>query len=523
MSENKMFESAQGVLGAWMLDGARVGMLLKRNAVGPAWFADKKHREIFLALTALSERTGGAVDLMLAVEQLRNMDKLEDVGGIAALEAIVDATPTATHAEYYLDVLRGAWMARAAEMAIDDFRKSGPVAGEVAINELVQRLQGVVCNSSMQLEMDKKRIAEEIAAEWQMAHTMRVENHDMNWVPGLPLPWMPLTKIMGGLQPGLHILAARPSAGKTSMAATNYSEYWCERGIPHLFISLDMQAKDVEKRNTSARTCMREHPTRPGDSLAISMARLQFGSARHEQLNAAMEELKSVSENCCHIVEDCYHIDRIESAIAMAIQKWGIKAVIIDYLQVIEVPNQDRMNENQRMSRVSSRLKKIYKQYKVPILALSQLSRDIEKEKRPPQLSDLRDSGAIEQDAMSVGVLWVDPEVQEKWQVFPPVGLAYGDEHLAVTLRPVWLCVLKNQNGPTKWFPLIFYPSYFLFRPGNFEAKREVEREEKGGRKIYTNAGYFAEVRDDWRHMPTDGKLREAHVLGSREAGEEEL
>jgi replicative DNA helicase len=518
-----MFEAARGVLGCWMLDWARTGMLLKRNGVGPAWFADKCHREIFLALSALAERTGGAVDLMLAVEQLRSMDKLEDVGGVEALTRIVDETPTAAHAEYYLDVLRGTWMGRAAEAAITEFRKYGEHGGEVALNELVQRLQGVVCNTSQQLEMDKRKIAEEIEAEWKMAHSMRIEHHDMNWVPGLPLPWMPLTKIMGGLQPGLHILAARPSAGKTSMAATNYSEYWCEKKIPHLFISLDMQAKDVEKRNTSARTCAREHETRKGESLAVSMARLQFGTARHEQFAAALEELRVVSENCCHIVEDCYHIDRIESAIAMAIQKWGIKAVILDYLQVVEVPNQDRMNENQRMSRVSSRLKKIYKQYKIPILALSQLSRDIEKEKRPPQLSDLRDSGAIEQDAMSVGVLWVDPEVQEKWQAYPPVGLAYGDEHLAATLRPVWLCVLKNQNGPTRWFPTIFYPSYFLFRPGNYEAQREVEREERGGRKIYTNAGFFAQVRDDWRFLPTDGKLADARVLGSREAGMGEM
>jgi replicative DNA helicase len=352
---------------------------------------------------------------------------------------------------------------------------------------------------------------------------MRVKHHDMNWVPGLPLPWMPLTKIMGGVQNGLHILAARPSAGKTSLVASNYSAYWSERGIPHLFISLDMQAKDLQKRNTSVRTCMRPDPAKPGESLAISMARLQFGSARHEQFAAALEELKAESETCCHVIEDCYQIDRIESAIAMAIQKWGIKAVILDYIQVVEVPNQDRMSDNQRMSRVSSRLKKIYKQYKIPILALSQLSRDIEKEKRPPQLSDLRDSGAIEQDAMSVSVLWVDPEVQDKWQILPPVALAYGDEHLAQTLRPVWQCVLKNQNGPTRWFPMIFYPSYFLFRPGNFEAQREVEREERGGKKIYTNAPFFLQVRDDWRHLPTDGKLHEAHVLGSREESDGEM
>jgi replicative DNA helicase len=197
-----------------------------------------------------------------------------------------------------------------------------------------------------------------------------------------------------------------------------------------------------------------------------------------------------------------------------------VKVVILDYLQVVEVPNQDRMNENQKMSRVSARLKKIYKQYKIPIVALSQLSRDIEKEGRPPQLSDLRDSGAIEQDAMTVAVLWVDPEVHGKWKSLPPVGLAYGDEHLAAALRPVWLCLLKNQNGPTKWFPLVLYPSYFMFRPGDYDAKREVEREERG-REIYTNAPFFNCVRDDWRYMPTDGKLAAARVLGDRHGKDE--
>jgi hypothetical protein len=89
----------------------------------------------------------------------------------------------------------------------------------------------------------------------------------------------------------------------------------------------------------------------------------------------------------------------------------------------------------------------------------------------------------------------------------------------AQALRPVWLCLLKNQNGPTRWFPLILYPSYFMFRPGNYEAKKEVERVEKN-REIYTNAPYFVQVRDDWRYMPTDSKLAKAYVLGQRTSEE---
>jgi hypothetical protein len=119
-----------------------------------------------------------------------------------------------------------------------------------------------------------------------------------------------------------------------------------------------------------------------------------------------------------------------------------------------------------------------------------------------------------------VAVLWVDPEVKAKWQLCPPVALAYGDEHLAAALRPVWLCLLKNQNGPTKWMPLILYPSYFTFRPGDYDAKREVERTEKG-REVYTNAAFFRCVRDDWRYMPTDGKLAAAGGLGERNGTEE--
>lgn len=519
MADGKMFESARGVLGAWIIDGARVGLLLKRNGVTASWFAEKAHREIYVGMMELAEKTGGVLDLMLVVEHLRAKNVLDQVGGVEALTKIVDETPTAAHAEYYLDVLRMGWMERAAEKAIERFREDGPTGGTMALGELVQRLQEIMCGSSSMVEMDKGKLVEEIKAEWALARHKRIEEKDLNWVPGVPLPWMELTRVYAGLQPGLHILAARPSAGKTSMAAQNFSAYWRELGIPHLVISLDMQAKDLLKRNASVGTCMRPHPKNEGESLAVSMARLQFGTARHEQHDAAQAELDGMVNDCCHVVEDCYSIDRIESVIAMAIQKWGVRVVILDYLQVVEVPNQDRMNENQKMSRVSARLKKIYKQYKIPIVALSQLSRDIEKEARPPQLSDLRDSGAIEQDAMTVAVLWVDPEVHDKWKLSPPVGLAYGDEHLAAALRPVWLCLLKNQNGPTRWFPLILYPSYFMFRPGNYEAKKEVERVEKG-REIYTNAPYFIQVRDDWRYMPTDTKLDKAFVLGQRTSEE---
>ncbi len=133
MAEAKMMESAKGVLGSWIIDGARVGMLLKRNGVTVNWFAEKAHREIFVGMAELAEKTGGAVDLMLVVEHLRAKNVLEQVGGVEALTKIVDETPTAAHAEYYLDVLRQGWMARAADKAIEKFREEGPTGGTLAL------------------------------------------------------------------------------------------------------------------------------------------------------------------------------------------------------------------------------------------------------------------------------------------------------------------------------------------------------------------------------------------------------
>ena len=285
------------------------------------------------------------------------------------------------------------------------------------------------------------------------------------------------------------------------------------KGVKQRFFSLDMPRKELRKRF--------------GSLLGnVSLSRLEFGSTledlkRMRQGLEMMDRLGSPSHEIVRNIQisTSYHIDTIIGDIYRAVKCDGVQCIWIDYLQLVS--SSKRGTQKEVIDDVLARLKQCAIDLEIPIFCLCQLNRDAGKDvTRKPNLTDLGDSGKIERDASTVLVLWKDQQVREAWDQHPPLPLAGGNETLAKVIEPVWLLLLKNQQGATRNFPFLFYKNTFMFRPANHEA-RAIVQEEKGKRRE-DNRPFFSQVRDDFIILEKpngtglDDRIKQCGALGKR-------
>lgn len=359
---------------------------------------------------------------------------------------------------------------------------------------------------------EETRETEEILAEYELLHQKRVVERDSSFFIGRQLPWSVLNLCYTGVKPGIHIIAARPSQGKTALAVT-MSAGMAAKGVKQLFFSLDMPRKELRKRF--------------GSLLGnVSLSRLELGGTREEvaQMRKGMKLFESLGsptrekENPIRI-KSAYHIDRIIGDIYRAVKCEGVQCVWVDYLQLVSSSKQGTLKE--QIDDVLTRLKQCAVDLKIPIFCLCQLNRDTGKDPyRKPNLTDLGDSGKIERDASTVLVLWTDQQVREAWDQYPPLPLAGGNETLAKVIEPVWLLLLKNQQGARRNFPFLFYKNTFMFRPANHEACAIVQ--EENGKQRKDNRPFFSQLRDDFIILEKpngtglDDRIKKSGALGKR-------
>lgn len=297
---------------------------------------------------------------------------------------------------------------------------------------------------------------------------------------GLPMPWGVLNEYYNGLKNGLHVVAARPSEGKTGLAI-NLSAFWRERGIKHAFISLDMPVDEAVKRYGCLETEMTDK-------------HLSNGYASYEDIDRYREAISSYRESV--YLYESPELSTVEMAIREA-HHAGARSAIIDYLQLIQV--KCCKNKWDAIIAATASLKQMTRELKIPIIVLAQLNRQGVRDGREPELHDIEGGGFIEQAAATVMTIGRDKTVCEQWAICPPVQLTGGHEPLAKWLRPVWLNLLKNQQGAIGKFPFVMFCPFFALRPGNHKAIPE-----KGA----SNAVFFSEVNDDWRVFSFDNKAR---------------
>lgn len=530
MSEESAEEIERGVLGAILLsaeeDSDYARQLLgkcRRRGVSEKWFSAGNSRRLWEALVE-EEAKRGTLDPLLVAERMGE-------GGGVIVSDVIDGTPTAAHFEYYLDALleRRVYMEYHRWLR-EQLANLRPQQAKVMVADAAKRvaeLQTLAQGGGETLHGVDEYV-EALVEEKRWLSEERFVKRNWGKYRGVPMPWSQTNIIYKGLKTGLHIWAALASQGKTTLAV-NVSNYWTARGIPHGFVCMDMPADALAERYAAVRA-------------QLSISKLDFGAAPQyvDEFAAALKEV--AGENMVRITESD-QITQLEYEITRGVKALGWKAVIVDYLQLIDPEMKSANAPYVLVKEATVRMKKLAKRLRIPVVCLVQLSNQFAKDKengsKKPRLDHLGDSSEIGRAARSVAVMYQDEDVLAHWKETPPYQLMYFDpkKRLSETdyflkaqemyrewgqpnmiaeggIRPIWFSVIKNQQGGRGDVPFIMYAKYFMLRPGDMEGESETLGDEKHPKKVAV--GQFAMIRDDWLFNPGDEILERTGAIGTR-------
>jgi replicative DNA helicase len=394
-------------------------------------FYKNDHRLIFEAIEQL-DKSGRPIDLLTVVSQLRSVGKLDEVGGSFAVSKLTDSVASDANIEAHSMIVLEKSLARAQitfageiySAAFDD--TSDPLDTQERIANGVEKLSG-------KMSLSRHRSAYDIAdAVLHMAEKASVAP---SGITGVPTGFKDIDKLYGGRQPGdLIIKAGRPAMGKTAQAMCEAINMATRHDRRVAFFSLEMSGERLMQRILSVTS-------------GVEMWRIQKGDLSEADWDSLHRAHKVIGTPNLAIFEDTFNLQGIRATCRKLRQSSGLDIVYIDYLQLIQTAREHGQNREQEISTISRTLKLMAKSLGVPVVALSQLSRQVEQRggSKRPQLSDLRESGAIEQDADIVEFLY-RPEYygfDQSESGLPTHGLAE-------------LIVAKNRNGSLGDIPLRF-------------------------------------------------------------------
>lgn len=441
-------EAERGVLGSALINSEKVLELCSDHQIVAESFHVPAHRHLFEQLQEMTQM-GRPVDLLTVGEHLKQNGRLDSVGGYVFLEGLIDSTPTAAHAEYYIGFVREKHLLRniieEATHAIDRCYSESDESAE----SLLSRAEAAF------FELSGQRITK--TDEWKVAVNQIMSKLEQKQSFGVPTGYLGLDEKLRGLHStDMIVLAARPSMGKTSLAM-NIAENAAlgknkERKCYSVGVfSLEMSQEQLARRMLFSRA-------------RIPAWREEIHRADHGKLVAAADQLGKARI----VVDDSAGLDVMDlfSRARRMKRVYGIDLVVIDYLQLLHDKRRMRDGRQQETSSISNTIKKLAKELEVPVLILSQLSRAPEQGGRDgkPRLSDLRDSGAIEQDA-DVVLLLTRPAFNDAYK-----GDIDQDDPLAEVI------IAKHRNGPTGTVEMNFFKEFTRFEDRDLRhAAEEME------------------------------------------------
>lgn len=418
-------EAEASLLGSILLDGSLYGQLLERR-IAPADLSREAHRLVLAAMDRVGAR-GEAVDLRVVVAELEAAGELASVGGAQFLVGLMQNVPSVTHAETYATIVERTAVLRRLIRAANDIahlaltREEAEAAVQEAQAVLFAVSESMLHRDIVPLGTALTRYVEQIAS--------RVEGQRIGLATGLAT----LDQKTGGLQGSdLILLAGRPGLGKTSLALNLVEHAAVRLGRTCAVFSMEMSELQVVQRLISMTAEIDGNRLRRGRLSLEELQAISQASARLQQAPIFIEESSRLS------VTDVLAKSRRLQA------ERGLDLVVIDYLQLIEGAA-DAENRVREVAQISGSLKAIARELQVPVVALSQLSRQIETRGTEPMLSDLRDSGSLEADADLVMFLWQKDQNDRRDRI-------------------VRLKLAKHRNGPTAEIELHFEPDITRFR-----------------------------------------------------------
>jgi len=428
-------EAEQALLGGLMLDPVAWDQVA--DAVTEDDFYRADHRLIFAAIAVLSGE-GKPCDVVTVSQELERTGKLESAGGLAYLSAVARDTPTAANVRAYADIVRERSLLRqliraGSEIAAAAFNKEGESARE-QVDRAEQRVFEIAEGSFRQREgaLPVRQLLPAVIDQIDEWHN----NPDK--LRGLPTGFTDFDKLTGGLRPGdLVIVAGRPSMGKTTLAV-NMAEYAAvhpgTRASVAIF-SMEMPSEQVITRMLASIGGVPLNNLRSGKISDDDWVRITSATSQLSEAKIFVDETPALNPT------------ELRARARRVKREHGLNLIVVDYLQLMQVPGTEE-NRATEIAEISRGLKTLAKELSVPVIALSQLNRAVEqREHKKPVMSDLRESGALEQDADLILLIYRE-EVYDRNTT--KKGIAEID-------------LVKHRNGEIGTFLLTFQGQFTRF------------------------------------------------------------
>lgn len=419
------------MLGAVFLDPT--ALTLASEMLIPEDFYRAAHQKIFHAMLRVADK-GEPVDLVTVTAELAASEQLEEIGGVSYLSELADAVPTAANVEYYARIVEEKSVLRrlirtATSIAQDGYTREDEI--DLLLDEAEQKIMEVSQRKHSGAFKNIKDILVQTYDNIEMLHNRNGE------ITGIPTGFTELDRMTSGFQRSdLIIVAARPSVGKTAFALNIAQNVATKANENVAIFSLEMSAQQLVMRMLCAEGNINAQNLRTGQLTPEDWGKLTMAMGSLSNAGIYIDDTPSI------------RVSDIRAKCRRLKQESGLGMIVIDYLQLIQGSGRSKENRQQEVSEISRSLKALARELEVPVIALSQLSRSVEqRQDKRPMMSDIRESGSIEQDADIVAFLYRDDYYNK------------DSENKNI----IEIIIAKQRNGPVGTVQLAFIKEYNKF------------------------------------------------------------
>ena len=421
-------EAEESVLGACFL--SKYALQKATENLLPESFYNEKNAKIFSSMLALQEEKT-PIDLTTITSYLKKKNELNEVGGVEYLTEVLNFVPTASNVDYYIQTVEETAILRKLIETANDIATEG-YRNDESINEILDSSEKKILSIVKNRKSSEFRSIKEVLAKTQ-SDLERLSEYK-NEITGLATGWYDLDKLTTGLHPNeFIIIAARPAMGKTAFALNLATHAAMTQNKSVAVFNLEMSAEQLAMRILSSLGQIEGFKLRTGNLMNNDWKRINEAVSQLSNTNLVIDDTPGITIG--EIRAKCRRLASSEKGLAL---------VVIDYLQLISGGKNYGANRQQEVSDISRSLKTLAMELNIPIIALSQLSRSVEgREDKRPIMSDLRESGSIEQDADIVSFLYRDDYYNKE---------ARTEDNTSISE----LIIGKHRNGPTTTIELLF-------------------------------------------------------------------
>ena len=421
-------EAEESVLGACFLSKYALEKAIEN--LTPESFYNDKNAKIFEAMTNLSDEKT-PIDITTVTSYLKKNNKLNEVGGVEYLTEVLNYVPTASNIDYYIQSVEESSLLRSLIETAEDIAQEGYRTDET-VNEILDSSEKKILNIVKNRKSSEFRSIKDVLAKAES--DLERLSESKGEITGLSTGWYDLDRLTTGLHPNeFIIIAARPAMGKTAFALNLATHVAINQDKSVALFNLEMSAEQLAMRILASLGQIDGFKLRTGNLLNQDWKRINEAVSQLSNTNLVIDDTPGITIG--EIRAKCRRLASSEKGLAL---------VVIDYLQLISGGKNYGANRQQEVSDISRSLKTLAMELGVPVIALAQLSRGVEaREDKRPLMSDLRESGSIEQDADIVMFLYRDDYYKKEARTEDNTSLSE-------------LIIGKHRNGPTATIELLF-------------------------------------------------------------------